>query len=223
MGATPTHQADTEVLDNELWEAEGVLRVPPHVGGITAANAEEDQSTMEGGAVCTSHVQEKHREGSSRSPAPPSTPATRGPWSRTTSVRDWYPDEHPFIKNTRDSDDPNETPYSLTTSGYPLYKKAYMSAAVQGRDPIGFNCNQGTQYIDYPICLPSEPTVQQAHYTQAIMAPNLLVIALRKDLDKVFSKPLYTSPIYAFDSKPTYATGELDYLKADVEGREFTD
>ncbi len=58
---------------------------------------------------------------------------------------------------------------------------------------------------------------------QAIMAPNPLVIALRKDSDKVFSKPLYASPVYAFDGKPTYVTGELDYLKADAEGREFTD
>ncbi len=58
---------------------------------------------------------------------------------------------------------------------------------------------------------------------QAIMAPNPLVIALRTDSDKVFSKPLYALPVYAFDGKPTYATGELDYLKADAAGREFTD
>ncbi len=55
------------------------------------------------------------------------------------------------------------------------------------------------------------------------MAPNPLVIALRRDLDKVFSKPLYAVPVYAFDGKPTYATGELDYLKVDAQGREFTD
>jgi len=157
------------------------------------------------------------------STAPPSTPATRGPWSRTTSVREWYPDEHPFIKNYRDSDDPDETPYALTTSGYPLYKKSYMPAALQQQDPIGFYPNRGAHYIDYPIRLPNERTTQQAHYTQAIMAPNPLVIALWKDLDKVFSKPLYALPIYAFDGKPTYATGELDYLKADAQGQEFTD
>jgi len=34
---------------------------------------------------------------------------------------------------------------------------------------------------------------------------------------------LYASLVYQFDGKPTYVTGELDYLKADVEGREFTD
>ena len=170
-----------------------------------------------------SRIQEKCHESSPGSTALPSMPATRGPWSHTTSLKDWYPDEHPFIKNYRNSDDPNETPYALTTSGYPLYKRSYMSAAMQEQDPIGFNPNQGVHYIDYPICLPHEPTTQQAHYTQAIMAPNPLVIALRKDSDKVFSKPLYASPVYAFDGKPTYVAGELDYLKADAQGREFTD
>jgi len=223
MGATPTHEADTQALDHELWEAEGVLRVPPCVGGATATITEEDQLAVEGGAVRKSRVQEKRHEGSPGSTAPPSTPATRGPWSRTTSVRDWYPDEHPFIKNARDSDNDDETPYTLTTSGYPLYKRSYMPAALQRQDPIGFNVNRGPHYIDYPIRLPNESTVQQADYTQAIMAPNPLVIAIRRDSDKVFSKPLYASAVYAYDGKPTYATGELDYLKADAQGREFTD
>ena len=98
-----------------------------------------------------------------------------------------------------------------------------MPAVMQRQDPIGFNPNRGVHYIDYPIHLPNKPTTQQAHYTQAIMAPNPLVIALRKDLDKVFSKPSYASPVYAFDGKPTYTTGELNYLKADAAGREFTD
>ncbi len=223
LGATPTHEADTQALDHELWEAEGVLQVPPCMGGATAAIDNEGQHTVEGGAVCTSRAQEKRCEGSPGSTALPSTLATRGPWSRTTSLKDWYPDEHPFIKNYRDSDDPNETPYTLTTTGYPLYKRSYMPAAVQGQSPIGFNPNWGDHYIDYPIRLPHESTVQQAHYTQAIMAPNPLVIALRQDSDKVFSKPLYASPVYAYNGKPTYATGKLDYLKADAQGWEFTD
>ena len=154
---------------------------------------------------------------------PASTAASKGPWSRTTSLHDWYPDEHPFIKNSRVSDDPDETPYALTTSGYPLYKRSYMSASLQQREPIGFHSNRGAHYINYPIRLPGESTTQQANYTQAIMAPNPLVIALQSDSDKVFSKPLYASPVYAYDGKPTYATGELDYLKADAQGREFTD
>ncbi len=98
-----------------------------------------------------------------------------------------------------------------------------MPAMLQRREPIGFNTNHGAHYIDYPIRLPQESTTQQAHYTQAIMSPNPLVIGLRKDSDKVFSKPLYAAPVYRFDSKPTYVTGEMDFLKADAEGREFTD
>ncbi len=223
MGATPTHQADTQALDHELWEAEGVLRVPPRMEGVATADTKEGQLTVEGGAVRASRIQEKCHESSPGSTALPSTLVTRGPWSRTTSIRDWYPDEHPFIRTTHDSDDPNKTPYTLMTTGHPLYKRTYMPAALQRQDPVGFKPNRGLHYIDYSIRLPNESTTQQAHYTQAIMAPNPLVIALHKDSDKVFSKPLYASPVYAFDGKPTYLTGELDYLKADAEGREFTD
>src|SRR6266568_3961887 len=42
MGATPTHEADTQALDRELWEAKGVLRVPPREWGATAAIAKEN-------------------------------------------------------------------------------------------------------------------------------------------------------------------------------------
>ena len=86
MGATPTHEADTQALDHELWEAEGVLRIPPRMGGATIASAEEDQLAVEGRAVRESRAQEKRWEGSPGSTAPPSTAATRGPWSRTTSI-----------------------------------------------------------------------------------------------------------------------------------------
>ncbi len=94
---------------------------------------------------------------------------------------------------------------------------------LQKREPLGFNVNQGPHYIDYPICMPHATTTQQAHYTQAIMAPNPLVVALRKDTNKVFSKPLYAMPVYKFNGKPTYTTVELDYLKADAQGWEMTD
>ncbi len=188
MGASLTNQVEVQALDDELWEAEGVLQVPPRVGGTEDAGAEQGQLTVEGGAIRTSRVQEKRRESSQGSVAPASTLATRGPWSRNTSLNDWYPDEHPFIKNTRDSDDPNETPYMLTTTGYPLYKKSYMPAALMRQDPIGFKPNRGVHYIDYPIRLPGETTSQQAQYTQAIMAPNPLVVVIWRDSDKVFSK-----------------------------------
>src|SRR6266702_5823505 len=223
MGATPTHQADTQMLDDELWEAEGVLRIPPCMGRIEDGAAEESQHTMEGGAVCKSRVQEKRHKGSSGGTTPASTAASKGPWSRTTSLRDWYPDEHPFIKSQCDTDDPNKTPYMMTTSRYLLYKRSYMPTIMQRHEPLGFNTNDGVNYIDYPIHLPSEMTTRQVHYTQAIMAPNPLVVVLRTDTDKVFSKPLYAAPVYKFEGKPTYATTELDYLKADAQGWEITD
>ncbi len=193
------------------------------MGRIEGAVAKEDQHTMEGGAVRESHVQEKQCESSLGGATPASTSASKGPWSRTTSLHDWYPDEHPFIKNQRDTDDPDETPYTMTTSGFPLYKQSYMPAMLQRREPLGFNTNDGANYIDYPICLPNEMTTQQAQYTQAIMAPNLLVVALCKDTDKVFSKPLYATPVYRFDGKPTYTTAELDCFKANAQGREMMD
>ncbi len=78
MGATPTHQANTQVLDHELWEAEGVLRVPPHWEEPGVSMKEEDVPAVEGGAVCTSCIQEKCHESSLGSTALASTPATRG-------------------------------------------------------------------------------------------------------------------------------------------------
>ena len=48
-------------------------------------------------------------------------------------------------------------------------------------------------------------------------------MALHKDTDKVFSKPLYATPVYKFEGKPVYPTADLDYLKADAVGWEMTD
>src|SRR6266702_8436377 len=223
LEAEPTHQVETQTLDNQLWEAEGVLRIPPCMEGVAAASTEEGQCAVEGGAICKSCVQEKRSQGSAGSTALASTLVTRGLWSCTTSLKDWYPDEHPFIKNTCNSDDPNETPYTLTTSGFPLYKRSYMSAAKTRQTPIGFKPNKGAHYINYPICGPHDTTTQQAHYMQAIMAPNPLIVALREDSDKVYSKPLYASPVYLYKGKPIYKMEELDYLKIDAQGHEMTD
>ncbi len=223
MGADLTYQIDAQALNNELWEAEGVLQIPPHMEGVADTKAEENQLTVEGGAIHMSRIQEKRCKDSEGSIVPASMPALRGPWSRNTSLKDWYPDEHPFIKNMCDSDDPNEMPYTLTTDSFPLYKRSYMPAALMRQTPIGFKPNWGVHYIDYPIRQPHEKTVQQAHYTQAIMAPNPLVVALRKDTDKVYSKPLYASPVYLYKGKPTYKMEELDYLKAEAKGREMMD
>ncbi len=70
MGAKPTYQVKTKALNNELWEAEGVLQVPPRMEGVADAVTEEGQCAVERGAIRTSHVQEKCRESSMGSVAP---------------------------------------------------------------------------------------------------------------------------------------------------------
>ncbi len=57
---------------------------------------------------------------------------------------------------------------------------------------------------------------------QTILHPNPIVVGLHNDSDKVYSKPLYTSPIYHYDGKPTYKAQELELLKMDAEGKEQT-
>ncbi len=47
-------------------------------------------------------------------------------------------------------------------------------------------------------------------------------MGLRDDSDKVYSKLLYTSPIYHYDGKPVYTAQELEVLKVDTEGKEQT-
>jgi len=65
---------------------------------------------------------------------------------------DLYPAEHIFVRMLKDSDDPNETPYTATTSGYPLYKGSYgVSLSSVRQAPPGFHHNRGDQYIPYPI------------------------------------------------------------------------
>ncbi len=43
---------------------------------------------------------------------------------------DLYPAEHIFVQTLKDSDNPNEMPYTATTDGYPLYKGSYGATAV---------------------------------------------------------------------------------------------
>ena len=110
---------------------------------------------------------------------------------------DLYPAEHIFVKMLKDSDNLNETPYTTTTSGYPLYKGSYSVLSLsRGIMPPGFHHNCGDQYIPYPIQGPHDNEVKQVEYVQTIMGPNPLVIGLRDDSDKVFSKLLYVTPIY---------------------------
>ena len=65
---------------------------------------------------------------------------------------DLYPAEHLFVRTLKDSDDPNETPYTATTTAYPLYKGSYgVSMSNMGQPPPGFYHNCGDQFIHYPI------------------------------------------------------------------------
>jgi len=45
---------------------------------------------------------------------------------------------------------------------------------------------------------------------------------LHDDSDKVFSKLLYASPIYKFNSKPVYSVTKLEILKTDAESQNCT-
>jgi len=132
-----------------------------------------------------------------------------------------YPAKHPFIRTTTDTHDPNKTPYSVTTSSYPLYKKNYMHFILNTNEepPVGFKHNCGTDYIHYLIMEPYGKTAQ-AQYVQVIMGPNPIVIGLRNDTNKVYSKPLYAHPIYHFDGKLVYTMDELGML---LEGAEESD
>src|SRR6266581_8400199 len=105
MGATPTHQADTQDVDTDIWGPkdgrpdEIPLPVPFKEPKRITNSATEGLLNVEGRAIRQSRRQEKHKDGSAGSTAPVSTPATRGPWSRTTSYmsnEDLYPAEHPL-------------------------------------------------------------------------------------------------------------------------------
>jgi len=57
---------------------------------------------------------------------------------------------------------------------------------------------------------------------QVILHPNPIVIGLRNDSDKVYTKPLYATPIFHYGGKPVYKAQELELLKKDAEGEEQT-
>jgi len=178
---------------------------------------------VEGRAIRQSRRQEKHKDGSPGSTAPVSTPATCGPWSRTTSYRsegDLYPAEHLFIRTLKDSDNPHETPYTATTTGFPLYKGSYRIK--RNEVPLGFRPNCEDNFISFPIT-DLEGSIKQAEYVQVILHPNPIVVGLRDDSDKVYSKPLYAAPIFHYDGKPAYQAEQLETLKLGAEGQEQTD
>ncbi len=229
MGATPTHQADVQDTDTDIWgpkdgcPGEIPLPVPFREPKPITNSTTEGLLNVEGRAIRQSRRQEKHQDGSTGSTAPVSTPTTRGPWSRTTSYRsegDLYPDEHPFIRTLKDSDNPHETPYAATTIGTPLYKRSYHIT----RNEVlpGFKPNHGENFIAFPITEP-DGTVKQAEYVQVILHPNPIVVGLQDDSDKVYTKPLYAEPIFHFDGKPVYQAQQLEALKLGVEGQDQTD
>src|SRR6266702_2994458 len=133
MGATPTHQAEVQEINTAIWgpkdgsAGEIPLPVPFYDPNQSTKCHQEGMLDVERQAVRKSRGQEKWAVGSQGSTALASTPATRGPWSHTTSVmtKDLYPAEHPFIQVLKDSNNPDETPYATTTTGFPLYKGSY--------------------------------------------------------------------------------------------------
>ena len=74
----------------------------------------------------------KQAVGSPGTTVPASTPATQTSRSQDSQMReeDLYPAEHIFVQTLKDSDNPNEMPYTATTDGYPLYKGSYGATAV---------------------------------------------------------------------------------------------
>ncbi len=229
MGATPTHQADVQEADTDIWGPKDghpgkiPLPVPFYEPKRITNSATEGLLNVEGRAIRQSHHQEKRKDGSMGSTALVSTPATRRLWSRTTSYRskgDLYPAEHLFIRTLKDSDNPHETPYTATTTGFPLYKGSY--CIKWNEVPPGFKPNCGDHFISFPITNP-EGNVKQAEYVQVILHPNPIVVGLRDDSDKVYTKPLYAAPIFHYDGKPVYRAEQLEMLKLGAEGQDQTD
>src|SRR6266702_6254969 len=205
MGATPTHQADIQDIDADIWGpkdgslGEIPLPVPFKEPKRITNSATEGLLNVEGRAICKSRRQEKRKDGSTGSTAPVSTLATHGLWGCTTSYmskEDLYPAEHPFIRMLKASDNPDETPYTATTTGFPLYKGSYQ--VKHNEVPLGFQPNLRDHFISFPI-KGLDRDIKQAEYVQVILHPNPIVIGLRNDSNKVYTKLLYTTPIFHYD------------------------
>ncbi len=229
MGATPTHQADVQNVDTDIWgpkdgrPGEILLPVPFREPKRITNSTMEGLLNVKGQAICESHRKEKRKDGSTGSIAPISTLTMRSLWSHTTSYmskEDLYPAEHQFIHMLTDTDNLDETPYAATTTGFPLYKGSYQ---VQHNEVLpGFKPNSGDHFISFPI-MGLDGSVQQAEYIQVILHPNPIVIRLRNDSSKIFTKPLYAAPVFHYDGKPVYQAEQLEKLKLGVEGQDQMD
>ncbi len=163
-GATPSHQHDTQDIDTELWgsgkDGEGpgqwALPIPPHLEASTGVAEEYDGvvQRVERGTVLMGSGNKASKAQTMASSSAPHTEVLRGPWEVAEEIEDkhLYPAKHPFIRTTTNSDDPNETPYSITTTSFPLYKKSYMHFIPEANEepPIGFKHNRSTDFIHYP-------------------------------------------------------------------------
>jgi len=229
MGATPTHQADMQDVDTDIWgpkdghPGEIPLPVPfKEPKRITNSNT-EGLLNVEGRAIHESRRKEKHKDGSAGSTALVSTPTMCSLWSCTPSYMsegDLYPAEHQFICTLTDTDNPDETPYMATTTGFPLYKGSYQVRC--NEVPPGFKPNSGDHFVSFPITEP-DGTVQQVEYVQVILHPNPIVIGLCNDSSKIFTKLLYAAPVFHYDGKPVYQAEQLEKLKMGAEGQDQTD
>jgi len=209
MGATPTHQAEVHEINTAIWgpkdssEGEIPLPVPFLDPNRSTKRPQENMLNVEGQAIHKSRRQEKWAISSPGSTALASTPAMRSLWSCTTSIvtEDLYPAEHPFIRVLKDSNNPDEMPYAATTTGFPLYKGSYRTLGKTV--PAGFKRNNGDHFIPFPIKEPNGE-MKQVEYVQTILHLNPIVVGLCDNSDKVYSKPLYASPVYHYDGKLTY-------------------
>ncbi len=229
MGATPTHQSDVQEADTDIWGpkdgrlGEIPLPVPFKEPKYITSGHMEGLLNVERRAIRKSHRQANREVGSEGSTAPASTPATCGLWSHTTSHMsegDLYPAEHPFIRTLKDSDNLDETPYTATTTGFPLYKGSYQ--VKRNEVPLGFKLNNGNNFISFPINGPDGDT-KQAEYVQVILHPNPIIVGLHDDSNKVYTKPLYATPVFHYDGKPVYQAQQLKALKIGAEGQDQMD
>src|SRR6266702_5067076 len=133
------------------------------------------------------------------------------------SKGDLYPAEHPFIRTLKDSDNLDETPYTATTTGFPLYKGSYW--VKRNEVPAGFEPNNGDHFISFPI-KGLDGNVKQAEYVQVILHPSPIVVRLHNDSNKVYTQPLYAAPVFHYNGKPVYKAQELEILKMKAEGKE---